>query len=49
MAAAVSDNDSVNPSWHDMGAEKYNICRYADGKETSMPMRNILTVRTEKI
>ena len=32
IVAAVSGNDSVNLSWQDMGAEKYNIYKYADKK-----------------
>ena len=83
IVAAVSGNDSVNLSWQDMGAEKYNIYKYADkkavkigevkgtsvrikdltadteykfivtavidGEETEMLVRDIVTIRTEKI
>lgn len=83
IVAAVSGHDSVNLSWQDMGAEKYNIYKYADkkavkigevkgtsvrikdltadteykfivtavidGEETEMLVRDIVTIRTEKI
>ena len=32
MVTAISDKNSVTLRWQDMGAEKYNIYKYVDGK-----------------
>ena len=54
MVTAVSDKNSVTLRWQDMGAEKYNIYKYIDGKAvkigtvkgTSVKIKN-LTPDTE--
>ena len=49
MVTAISDKNSVTLRWQDMGAEKYNIYKYVDGKAVKIGSVNGTSVKIKNL
>ena len=49
MVTAISDKNSVTLRWQDMGAEKYNIYKYVDGKAVKIGSVNGASVKIKNL